>query len=214
LLFYNPTLTNGDNVKALTLIQPWASLIIMGRKKIETRSWPTKYRGLLAIHAGKSVDRDACEEFGYDAKTIPRGAVLGIMWLWGCVRFPHPLARPDEYGDFHAGRYGFIFSTVGKRVFTPPVPFKGSLGLWEWKSPDDEIFEKGEEFTSFTKEIMAKHNCGVHQCKDYVRHDVNLEILGKDDLCKTCNGTGNRLFSMYQKCPDCNGEGFVLQPTS
>jgi len=40
-------------MKALTLHQPWASLIAMGIKTIETRSWSTKYRGPLAIHAGK-----------------------------------------------------------------------------------------------------------------------------------------------------------------
>ena len=40
-------------MKALTILQPWASLIACGAKKIETRSWPTKYRGPLAIHAGK-----------------------------------------------------------------------------------------------------------------------------------------------------------------
>jgi hypothetical protein len=39
-------------MKALTILQPWASLIACGAKKIETRSWATKYRGPIAIHAG------------------------------------------------------------------------------------------------------------------------------------------------------------------
>ena len=39
-------------MKALTIQQPWASVITMGVKTIETRSWSTKYRGPLAIHAG------------------------------------------------------------------------------------------------------------------------------------------------------------------
>jgi hypothetical protein len=42
-------------VKALTIRQPWASLIAMGVKTIETRSWSTNYRGPLAIHAGASL---------------------------------------------------------------------------------------------------------------------------------------------------------------
>ena len=46
-------------MKALTLIQTLMLLIIDGRKKIETRSWPTKVRGTVAIHAGKKVDREA-----------------------------------------------------------------------------------------------------------------------------------------------------------
>lgn len=40
-------------MKAITILQPWASLIACGAKKIETRSWPTNYRGPIAIHAGK-----------------------------------------------------------------------------------------------------------------------------------------------------------------
>jgi hypothetical protein len=40
-------------VKAITLQQPWASLIALGAKSVETRSWSTAYRGPLAIHAGK-----------------------------------------------------------------------------------------------------------------------------------------------------------------
>lgn len=40
--------------KALTILEPWASLIACGAKKVETRSWPTKYRGTIAIHAGLS----------------------------------------------------------------------------------------------------------------------------------------------------------------
>jgi hypothetical protein len=39
-------------MKAITIIQPWATLIALGEKKFETRSWTTKYRGPLAIHAG------------------------------------------------------------------------------------------------------------------------------------------------------------------
>lgn len=46
-------------MKAITIRQPWASLIALGEKKIETRSWQTKYRGPILIHAGKSVDKKA-----------------------------------------------------------------------------------------------------------------------------------------------------------
>lgn len=42
-------------MKALTLTQPWASLVAIGAKRIETRSWSTSYRGPLAIHAAKGL---------------------------------------------------------------------------------------------------------------------------------------------------------------
>lgn len=44
-------------MKAITLTQPWATLVAIGAKKIETRSWNTKYRGPLAIHAAKGFPK-------------------------------------------------------------------------------------------------------------------------------------------------------------
>ncbi|MHB1731900.1 MAG: ASCH domain-containing protein [Ferrimicrobium acidiphilum] len=45
-------------IKALTLYQPWASLVALGVKTIETRSWSTEYRGRLAIYAASSIPTD------------------------------------------------------------------------------------------------------------------------------------------------------------
>ena len=123
-------------MKALSLTQPYASLIIDRRKKIETRSWGTQYRGELAIHAAKSIDRDACVNFGYNPDTIVRGAIIGIAELTECFRFLSFAFTSKEfsdeeisYGDFTPGRYGFRL----ERVRTcPPIPCRGSLGLWEW----------------------------------------------------------------------------------
>jgi hypothetical protein len=49
-------------MKALTLYQPWATLVAIGKKRIETRSWPTNYRGPLAIHVSKNkrIDDEMC----------------------------------------------------------------------------------------------------------------------------------------------------------
>lgn len=49
------------SMKVLTLTQPWASLVAMGAKRIETRSWDTDHRGPLAIHAAKNFPREAKE---------------------------------------------------------------------------------------------------------------------------------------------------------
>lgn len=54
------------SVKALTLHQPWASLVAMGVKTVETRSWSTKYRGRLYIHAGTSLEGLRSLEFDYE----------------------------------------------------------------------------------------------------------------------------------------------------
>ena len=122
-------------MRALSLWQPWASLMYDERKKIETRGWEMLYRGPLAIHAAKTVDKEYCEEFGYDWRTIPRGAILCIVGVQGCVRFPHELAPPDEYGDFEEGRYGILTTMLKK--FPEPIPCKGHQGIWFWKEPGD-----------------------------------------------------------------------------
>ncbi|WP_317633685.1 ASCH domain-containing protein [Lysinibacillus capsici] len=83
-------------MKALTIKQPWATLIALGEKNFETRSWQTKYRGPLAIHAGKSIDKDACEdswikgvlkEHGITShKELQTGVVLATVELVDCYR--------------------------------------------------------------------------------------------------------------------------------
>lgn len=87
-------------MKALTLTQPWATLIATGAKRIETRGWGTNYRGLIAIHAakglapvhGKSGLRELCatEPFATalgdtDPDDLPLGAIVTVVRLCDCV---------------------------------------------------------------------------------------------------------------------------------
>lgn len=60
-------------MKVLSLLQPWASLVVIGAKRIETRSWNTKYRGPLLIHAslGKS-GRSIAKEYPFK-DFMPKG---------------------------------------------------------------------------------------------------------------------------------------------
>jgi hypothetical protein len=81
-------------MKVLTLTQPWASLVALGAKRIETRSWSANYRGPLAIHAAKSMPKDArafamfnpwCAQVLFDndltVGTLPRGVILATCRL-------------------------------------------------------------------------------------------------------------------------------------
>lgn len=62
-------------MKALTLTQPWATLVAIGAKRIETRSWGTKYRGPLAIHAAKGWTKEAVRlSFGEPFRSVLAGA--------------------------------------------------------------------------------------------------------------------------------------------
>jgi|SRR5690242_8015772 len=122
-------------MKAITLIQPWASLIADGIKTIETRSWPTNYRGPIAIHAGKGVDAEACKDFGYDPVSIRKGCVIAVGVLTDCRRFPDATMPEDRYGDFFEGRYGFRIE--GIKQLDEPIYCRGSLGLWEWNGSNN-----------------------------------------------------------------------------
>ena len=144
-------------MKALTLTQPWASLVILGIKRIETRSWATYQRGPLIIHAGagwSADDRDFAADLMHagilperwltTARSVkpdlPLGAGLGVVTLHRIIAVSlirrsetyaswlSPIER--EYGDYSDGRYGWFLTDP--RPFPVPVPARGALGLWEW----------------------------------------------------------------------------------
>jgi hypothetical protein len=140
-------------MKTLTLTQPWATLVAIGAKKIETRSWSTNYRGPLAIHAAKGFSTWAKEEcwdvdfcvplnnagykiFDMDtgATDLPLGAVIATCELVDVIRIYADTDIPGKpelmFGDYTVGRYMWKLENV---VCLPePIPAKGSLGLWEW----------------------------------------------------------------------------------
>lgn len=72
-------------MKALTICQPYAELIVRGLKPIENRTWPTSYRGPLLIHAGKSREwMDADDLDAYPGMVF--GALVGRVNVVDCVR--------------------------------------------------------------------------------------------------------------------------------
>jgi hypothetical protein len=133
--------TPTTTVKALSLWQPWASLIAAGLKQYETRSWATPYRGLLAIHAAKrQPDVDVSDllhpvQAGRVAQPLPLGAVVCVVDLVDVV--PTTGVRETlsklEYrvGDYSPGRWAWKLELV--RAFETPIPARGAQGLWDWE---------------------------------------------------------------------------------
>lgn len=122
-------------MKAISLWQPWASLIIDGRKVYETRHWSTQHRGPLAIHAAKRIDKDACQLFGYSPDAIPCGAVLGIVELEDCLLMSNALIDRQSavelaVGCWFPGRWAWKMRL--KMVLHAPSPAVGRQGLFEW----------------------------------------------------------------------------------
>lgn len=148
-------------MKALTVLQPWASLLACGRKKIETRSWKTNYRGKILIHAGlgdplelkkgdigvysniigKPYLLNAVNEIRYAevGNRLPYGVIIGKACLVNCIEIDEEMRKaaqeesPDEYeyGDFTPGRYAWIMEDP--EFFEKPVPARGRHGLWNWE---------------------------------------------------------------------------------
>ena len=134
-------------MKALTLTQPWATLVAIGAKRIETRSWHTLYRGPLAIHAAKAFPvwaqamcthkhfRAALHGAGYTlVASLPRGAAIAIVTLADITPIIFQRDVPPEpeatFGDYTSGRWAWHLTAA--QMLAEPVPAKGALGLWEW----------------------------------------------------------------------------------
>lgn len=129
-------------MKALSLTQPWAQLVATGQKQIETRSWSTRYRGPLYIHAAKKFPREAqnlaITLYGNTPilKYLPFGAIVARAYLLDVRTTEFMLPRISEkerrYGDYSPGRFAWILTNIEQ---LEPFPYKGQLGLFEVNLP-------------------------------------------------------------------------------
>lgn len=116
-------------MKALSIRQPWAWLIVNGYKDIENRSWPTKQRGLIAIHASKTMTLDdyiagmrAADEQGIEIPTkaeLDFGYIVGVAVIKDCVT--------ESDSPWFFGEHGFVLENAKPCA---PFPYKGQLGFF------------------------------------------------------------------------------------
>ena len=134
---------------ALTISQPFASLIATGEKWVENRTWGTPYRGILAIHAGKGTQYLSTGELRDGKYAV--GAVVAIARLVDCV---HALNLHAWYESGHASRQigprtvgellahkhteGPVCWVLSSVIALPsPIAVPGEQGLWDWQAPRD-----------------------------------------------------------------------------
>lgn len=131
-------------MKALTIKEPWATLIIMGYKKYEFRSWKTNYRGKILIHAGQSLEKDMLNRFKDYNLNCVCGAIIGEAILSDCILVDEKLNKelrnidPVVYGrSNHVEMYAWKLENIIK--YDKPVSVSGKLGLWnyEWENEND-----------------------------------------------------------------------------
>ena len=134
-------------MKAITLHQPYATFIADGLKVYETRGWPTPYRGMLAIHAGKrtkareadvleAYDDPYSDEALVDLDALPWGAIIAICDLADCVRMTPAFCerlRLENWNEWAMGYYApgrFAWHLARVRKLPAPIPCRGQQGLW------------------------------------------------------------------------------------
>ena len=108
-------------MRAITVRQSWASLIVQGVKRVENRSRSTSHRGLLAIHAGLTDAR------GERDPQLVYGAVIGTVEVIDCVRIEDlPAELRDQYAT---GPWCWVLADPH---LIEPIPARGQISLWEW----------------------------------------------------------------------------------
>lgn len=155
-------------IRALSLWQPWASLMAIGAKQLETRSWPAARAGLrpgelVAIHAAKRPMpyelrwemHAPCKDVGLDLDHVPYGSVVsihrfeeclpttvyrdGVPW---CAEWLDTLSEQElDFGDYGQDRYAWRMPLVYRLPQAPPV--RGAQGAWWWDVPPDLAAELG-----------------------------------------------------------------------
>lgn len=153
-------------MKAITIHQPWASLIAIGAKRFETRGWKTNYRGPIAIHASKKHPRQLIPTLDLDVQKLiygtfydrlgissgaidkmPTGCVVAVADLVDCLQSVDTWTDGYELEGrrlIYSPEYEFGDFTPGRYAWElarvreiDPIPAKGQQGLWNWN--DNEM---------------------------------------------------------------------------
>lgn len=122
-------------MKALSIKQPWAELILQERKTIEIRSWNTRYRDYFLIHASKKPDIEAIKAFDFSLEKLLCGYILGYAKLSDVIVYNSKKEFLRDKEKHLSIRwkikypvYGFVLEDIHK---IEPIKYKGKLGFFE-----------------------------------------------------------------------------------
>ena len=130
-------------MRTLSIRQPWADLILQGRKTTELRTWRVSYRGPLAIHASQTVERETCLAHGLDPDRVTTGAVIGVVDLtaidaldaesFAARRAEHLSDEPFPAQGQPQGPAPTVYGwrLLNPRALSQPVAMRGRMGLFE-----------------------------------------------------------------------------------
>lgn len=133
-------------MKVITIKQPWATLIAEGYKEYEFRTWKTKYRGDILIHAGKGIDKKAIAQFKHLSLEYPVGQIIAKAKITECIYVDEEFVQkvftkdPIVYKGLISkddwNGYGFKLENVEK---ISPIKVNGKLSLWDYDYENEKI---------------------------------------------------------------------------
>ena len=132
-------------MKVITIKQPFATLIAEGLKEYEFRTWKTKYRGEILIHAGKGIDKEAMKRYEHLNLEYPTGKIIAKARITDCIYVDENLKKILKeknnlvyYGvikkDSTWDGYGFKLENINK---IPHIKATGKLSLWDFDYKDE-----------------------------------------------------------------------------
>lgn len=155
-------------MKVITIKQPWASLIAEGYKEYEFRTWKTKHRGEILIHAGKGVDRKAMKRFVHLNLEYPAGCIIAKANLTDCVYIDEDMAKMLQAKDnlvyygfidkvSNTGNYEKVWEGYGFKLEDvkkiDPIFVNGQLSLWDYD------YDDGKTKQNFSNEQLSLWDC-------------------------------------------------------
>lgn len=175
-------------MKVLSIRQPWASLIVNGFKCYEFRSWKTKFRGRVLIHASKDVETEYLSRFESLGLEYPTSAIIGSVIVTDCVsvteEFEDKLIEENElvYGATR-GRAGYGFKVENPVKFDEVILANGELGFWEYLEPEEVmdlmnsieygwIDSEGKHYDSLNKDNC--NNYKLLKAKDIIKNGFGV----------------------------------------
>ena len=133
-------------MKCLTIKQPYVELILCGKKKIEIRSWPTKLRGKVLIHAGKDPNKEIVDKYVniLDKQNIKFGYILGMVEIVECIKIDKGFIERYNKENANTGyyidntcidKYAFVLKNP-KRI--KPIKIGGKLSFWNYTYKEEK----------------------------------------------------------------------------
>lgn len=125
-------------MKCLSVSQPYADLIISGKKTTELRTWNTKFRGEFLVHAPIKIKDEACTRLDIDKANLRTGVIIGKVEIYDVKSYESIDELRKDYKkhfaseEFLRHRYGFLLRKP--QALRVPIPYKGSLGFFDVKT--------------------------------------------------------------------------------